>query len=453
MADRIGSSKFKTWFGDAAQFHLDGDQLIVTVGTAFAGRWIVSNYRAELMEVARAALGVEPHLDVRVGQPSGNGSSGTAKRTSPAAAPALSAGDSRARPRPAGPHLPGELDAFVVGSGNCLAHAAASSIVHAPGQTVRLLALYGGCGLGKTHLLQGICNGIGRSHATLEWRYVSGEEFTNEFIYAVRNNRLDKFRARFRNVDVLAIDDAHFFADKKGTQDEFLHTYNAIEASGKVLVLCTDRHPRTCNLSLPLTDRLISGMVIEIKPPDFETRREILRRRARTMQVALPDEILDFVAKYVTRNVRELEGALYKLKALAAISPEPVSLALAGDALQDFITRGLHRPDASEIAGIVARYLGVSREQIFGKSRDRTISLARAVAMTLVRKHTRLSFPEIGRAFGNKSHTTVVMATRRLKEILDRDGAVTWRTPSGRQDAPLATLLNHLEEELERPQH
>jgi chromosomal replication initiator protein len=189
-------------------------------------------------------------------------------------------------------------------------------------------------------------------------------------------------------------------------------------------------------------------MVVEIDPPDFETRREILARRAAAMNCSIPDEVVSFIAERIVRNVRELEGALYKLVALASLTKDPVTLDLARTAIDDHIVRTSRSPDANNIVRLVGSRFGVTREQIFSKSRDRTISLARAVAMFLVRKHTLMSFPEIGRALGNKNHSTVLMAAQRIDQLLQQDATVTWKTPSGTHEALLRGLLEGLEQEL-----
>ena len=443
IADRIGANPFRTWFGDSTEFELADDRLDVTVQSAFAGTWIAANYLPDMIEATRDIVGTELRVDVRVAE---NNPRTDCDRPRPSTSSRHNHKPSRAHEKST---LRGDLDEFVVGPSNELAYSAARSIVRAPGETFTPLVIHGGCGLGKTHLVQGICNAVRRAHPTLSWRYVSGEEFTNEFVYAVKGGRIDLFRARFRKVDLLVIDDIHFLANKKATQEEFLHTFNAIDTCGKAVVLSSDRHPRSiATLSEPLISRLIAGMVVEIVPPDFATRREILRRRTLAVRSDVPEDVIDYVARHVTRNVRELEGALFKLVAVASLTKERITLDLARSALADYVVRSERRPEATEIERTVADRFGVTREQIHSKARDRTISLARAVAMYLIRKHTSMSFPEIGRAIGNKNHSTVLMATRRIERILEQGGAVFWKSPSGIQDAPLRTLLENIERDL-----
>jgi chromosomal replication initiator protein len=457
VADRIGQRRFRTWFGDATVFDLEADRLCVTAPNSFVGDWIASNYLNDLRDATRAVLGDHAQVDVCVSalmnknaDPSRNGDNPSGPNDHTHAAPPKAPAPTR-KTHQSG-RLRGNLDTFVVGPSNQLGYSAAQAVIDSPRDAFRPLFLHGGCGLGKTHLLQGICNGVRAVHPQMRWCYVSGEEFTNEFIYAVKSGRIDAFRQRFRSVDLLVIDDIHFLANKKATQEEFLHTFNAIEGEGRTLVLSSDRHPRNiASLSEPLINRLIAGMVVEIKPPDYSVRREILRRRVAKMSCTVPDDVLDLVARHITRNVRELEGALFKLAALASLMKERVTPELVRTVLADYLASNQGPAQPSDVESIVANYFGVTRERLHSKSRDRTISLARALAMYLVRNHTSLSFPEIGRAMGNKNHSTVVMAVRRVQVGLASNEIAKWKGGHGVIERPLATVLAELEQRLEDP--
>lgn len=439
LAERIGASRFRTWFGDLTAFEFERECVVVIVPNDFIGRWIANNHVPDLMHAAREVFECDCRVEIRV-------------RSAHDPAPHLNGAARNGQPvrDPRAPAaLKGRLASFVVGPSNRLAFATAQEIARAPGRAVKLLVLHGGCGLGKTHLLQGLCNEVQSLHPELVWRFVSGEEFTNEFVGAVRNGRNDNFRSRFRHVDLLVVDDIHFIANKRATQDEFLHTFNAIDAAGKTIVLSSDRHPRLiASLSEPLINRLVSGVVVEILPPDFVTRRTILRNRAMLTGRGLPDDVLDYVAHHVTNNVRELEGALVKLAAVAALNNEPITLAMARAALADSITEDRRPLEVAEIERRVATRFGISREQIHSRGRDRTTSLARAVAMFLVRKLTTLSFPEIGRAMGNKNHSTVLMAAQRVEVLVQRNALVQWRSPTGSHELHIRDLLAALEDEM-----
>ena len=461
VADRIGRDRYRTWFGDATEIQLDGECLDVTVANAFVGNWIASNYKVHLVAATRDVIGAEPRVEIRVGKgEQRKRHDDSAKPATPNAtffalpagsAPGTPVGGPAPPKRAVGrPPLRGDLESFVVGPSNALAYSVAAAVVRSPGEAYKHVVIHGGCGLGKTHLLQGICNGLSRAHPMLQWCYLSGEEFTNEFIYAVKAGRIDLFRARFRNVDLLVIDDIHFLANKTATQGEFLHTFNAIDASGKAVVLSCDCHPRNiATLSEPLVDRLIAAMIVRIEPPDFATRREILRRRAAAMLCVLPDDVLDYVARRITRNVRELQGALYKLAAYATLTKEPVRLDVARHVVEEYAGT-TQPPEAADIERAVGIQFGVTREALRSKSRDRLVTYARGIAMFLIRKHTRMSFPEIGRWLGNKQHSTVLMAVRRIQELVDRNGAVTWKTPAGTNEVPVRTLLDEIEQRLAR---
>ncbi len=462
IADRIGESRYRTWFGDTTELRLREEAVHVVVRNPFAQTWISTNYLPDLVTAAREVLGEAGTVRVQV-----------SSNVPPAAAPAsrfaarerqrsesVPSNGQAAHPIPgsAPPSSParrtlrGELESLVVGPSNQLAFAAAGQLIRAPGREFSVLVVHGRCGLGKTHMLQGICNGLAREHPTLNWRYLSGEEFTNEFIQAVRGGNIDAFRARFRHVDVLVIDDIHFVADKRATQNEFLHTYNAIDAAGKAVVLSCDRHPRALDaLAEPLQSRLISGIVVEIEPPDFGMRREILRRRLAAIALDVADEVIDYVAEHVTRNVRELEGAVYKLRALASLTRDGITLELARNAVADYATQARRAPTVPEIEQAVVTHFGVSREQIHSRSRDRSVSLARAIAMYLVRKNTALSFPEIGRLMGHKNHSTVLMATQRIEQGLLSGAEVSWKTAGSRRSTLLRELVASLERRLSEP--
>ncbi len=453
VSDRIGETRFNTWFGSTVEFDLEPDRLSVMVPNAFVGNWIATNYLSELKAAARAVAGETATVDVRVN--SGNAS----VESVPQARDDRQRGAARPQPvvrreprrRPETPRLRGELDSFVVGASNQLAYSAAHSAVLTPRGAFRPLFIHGGCGLGKTHLLHGICNGIATNHPTLRSCYISGEEFTNEFIHAVQARHIDAFRARYRRVDLLLIDDIHFLANKKATQEEFLHTFNAIDGYGNLVVLSSDRHPRNiAALSEPLRNRLIAGMVVEIKPPDYAVRREILRRRSVNMSCTIPEDVIDLIARRVTRNVRELEGALYKLAALASLTKEPITATMVEIALEDYLAPDGTQPGVDDIARVVGDYFAVPRERIDSSSRDRTVTLARAITMYLTRKHTTMSFPEIGRAMGNKNHSTVVMAVQRVEQMVAGDAAASWKTPHGARECLVRQLLCEVEEKLER---
>ncbi len=444
----IGAERFRTWFAPPTELRLIDNRIEVLVSNPFTGSWISSNFLPALLDAAREVVAADATVDILVRGVNGDGAATAALGPTSAARPHNGKPARIAARAEARPPLRGDLCEFVVGPCNDLAYAAAANVARTPGGAFKHLVLHGGCGLGKTHLLQGICNGLRCERPAVTWAYVSGEEFTNEFIYALKSNRVEAFRARFRAADVLVIDDLHFLANKRSTQEEFLHTFNTIDTGGKTVVLSTDRHPRQISeLSPALQSRLAAAVIVEVQPPDLPTRREILRRRAARMSVVLMEDALEYVARHVLRNVRELEGALFKLAAYAALTKEPIGLDMARRVLCDYVTHS-RPPEIEEIASAVAEFFEVSRELIESSSRDRAATQARGVVMYLARRLTPLSYPEIGRRLGHKNHSTVLMAVRRVENHLQGDGAVAWKTSAGPRELPLRRALDDLERRL-----
>ncbi|TWT44966.1 Chromosomal replication initiator protein DnaA [Phycisphaerae bacterium RAS1] len=439
----IGEERYRTWFGDTADFELRGRRLRVTIDNAFVSGWISANFMKELVVVTRDVIGAEPSIDLRVASHSDSVTGREAGGDLPTTR--------RARGTPEGGRtaaaLRGDLETFVVGPSNELAYSAAMELARAPGGIFRLVVVHGKSGVGKTHLLQGVCNAVRGQHPRLNWSYISGEQFTNEFVYAVKSGQIDLFRARFRKLDLLAIDDIQFLANRKATQEEFLHTMRAIDVTGKATVISSDRHPRTiAELSERLINLIMGGVVVQIDAPDFATRREILRRRAAAIHAELPEDVLEFLAHRVTQNVRELEGALYKLMAMASLHRQKINLDMAGKVVEDYGDDVPRAPEPTEIAQLVAARFGVTQEALHSQSRDRTVTLARSLAMYLIRKHTQLSYPEIGRRMGRKNHATVLMAIRRLRTLVENNDALSWTTLAGKRELPIRVLLKEIED-------
>ena len=335
------------------------------------------------------------------------------------------------------------------GPSNRMAFSIARSVAESPGQQYNPFFVHGGCGLGKTHILQAICNHLKEHSPHYRVRYVTGEAFTNQFIYSVKTGNREMFRQEFRSLDVLILDDIHFLANKKATQEEFLHTFNHIDAGGKQIVMASDAHPKMIgHLSGSLVTRFVSGMVVKIEPPEFPTRCEILRRQAAKTGRHLAEPVVEYIAENIRGNVRELEGALIKLIAFASVSHQPLTVAVAKHALHDHFQRTAPIVQLSDIETIVGMFFGLTPADLHTSRKTRTIALARGIAMFLARKHTDMSFPEIGRFMGNKNHSTVILACRKLDRILQEEGEVRWNTPGGEKRMPLRALIEVLEEQL-----
>ena len=306
---------------------------------------------------------------------------------------------------------------FVIGPSNRFAHAAALSVAEAPAASYNPLFVHGDSGLGKTHLLRGIAHYVANHYPSYRVRYVSTETFLNEFVEAIRTNALPEFKRRYRDIDVLLIDDIQFMEGKDGLQEEFFHTFNDLHQNNKQIVLSSDRTPD----AMPtLEDRLRSrfkwGLITDIQRPDLETRLAILSKKAESKTVNIPDDVLSFIAENITDSIRELEGALIKVTAYANLTQQPLTIDLASLVLGDLITSTQKKPvTAARIIELTTEIFGFDVEQIIGGSRRRPLVDARQVAMYVTRNMTDLSFPDIGKEFGNRDHTTVMHACRKIE--------------------------------------
>jgi chromosomal replication initiator protein len=345
------------------------------------------------------------------------------------------------------PRLRHDLETFVVGPSNQLAYNTALYVSEFPGAQYNPLFIHGSCGLGKTHLLQGLCRKFIELHPTKRWMYLTGEEFTNEFLAALRANKLDAFRRKMRDLDLLVIDDVHFLGGKKATQEEFLHTFNAIEAMGRQVVMASDNHPKLIEeFGESLVNRFVSGMVVRIDPPNYQTRCDVLRALTTRAGVPLSEEVIAWIGRRVTQNVRELEGAVCRIGAHVKLTGRPADVTTAQAALGD-LDRQLVAPVKPEnILQAVCTYFGLEHKDLMSGRRQRTISLARSVAMFLVRKTAKLSFPEIGGRMGKRNHSTVISACRRIERAVQKNEKLAWSSAVGEREEEAAELLQRLEE-------
>ncbi|MDT0185908.1 chromosomal replication initiator protein DnaA [Microbacterium sp. ARD31] len=345
-------------------------------------------------------------------------------------------------PEPPGGHvIPGErrpsaletrlnpkytFETFVIGSSNRFPHAAAVAVAEAPGKAYNPLLVYGESGLGKTHLLHAIGHYVRSLYSNAKVRYVSSEEFTNEFINAIRDDRQDRFKRRYRDVDVLLIDDIQFLEGKTQTQEEFFHTFNTLHNANKQIVLTSDRAPKRLEaLEDRLRNRFEWGLITDVQPPDLETRIAILRKKAAMDRLTAPPDVLEFIASKIQTNIRELEGALIRVTAFANLNRQEVDMTLAEIVLKDLIPEG-GEPEITHalIIAQTAAYFGVSLEDLTGPSRGRHLVMARQIGMYLCRELTSMSLPQIGREFGGRDHTTVMYADRKIRQLLAERRAV-----------------------------
>ncbi|MFC4077227.1 chromosomal replication initiator protein DnaA [Salinithrix halophila] len=413
---KLSKPSYETWLQATEAVDYRDETLIISAPNEFARDWLESRYanlvRDTLQEVTGAVIGVQfiTHSAAR-------------PEVEEESAPTLE------KPQ-AEPESPKTMlnsrytfDTFVIGSGNRFAHAASLAVAEAPAKAYNPLFIYGGVGLGKTHLMHAIGNYVQSHPSHTRVVYLSSEKFTNEFINSIRDNRTDDFRNKYRSVDILLIDDIQFLAGKEQTQEEFFHTFNALHEESKQIVISSDRPPK----AIPtLEDRLRSrfewGLITDIQPPDLETRIAILRKKAIADKLDIDSEVMAFVADRIDTNIRELEGALIRVVAYSALMNQPVSTELAAEALKDII--GNAQPKVIGIPDIqqaVSSYYHMRVEDLKGKKRTKTVALPRQIAMYLSRELTDCSLPKIGEEFGGRDHTTVIHAHEKISRTLSMD--------------------------------
>ncbi|MEV6190958.1 chromosomal replication initiator protein DnaA [Streptomyces sp. NPDC051920] len=364
--------------------------------------------------------------DLQDSSDGGQGRRGVPSLPSAGGAPGPKSAQSASAPGPGEPTArlnPKYLfDTFVIGASNRFAHAAAVAVAEAPAKAYNPLFIYGESGLGKTHLLHAIGHYARSLYPGTRVRYVSSEEFTNEFINSIRDGKGDSFRKRYREMDILLVDDIQFLADKESTQEEFFHTFNTLHNANKQIVLSSDRPPKQLvTLEDRLRNRFEWGLITDVQPPELETRIAILRKKAVQEQLNAPPEVLEFIASRISRNIRELEGALIRVTAFASLNRQPVDLGLTEIVLKDLIPGGEDSaPEitATAIMASTADYFGLTVDDLCGSSRSRVLVTARQIAMYLCRELTDLSLPKIGAQFGGRDHTTVMHADRKIRALM-----------------------------------
>ena len=413
---------YETWLANAVLVDYDGYTFTVGVPTRLARDWLTERYVPLIRETLSGVVGRDCDVLITV---------------DPAAAPPPDEPepdiDYEAALAPLAEMDDGGTDSrlnpnftfttFVVGNSSRFAHAACRAVADAPGKAYNPLFLYGGVGLGKTHLMHAIGHAVREQHRHPRVAYITSEKFMNEMIASIQENRTAEFRVRYRSVDVLLIDDIQFFAGKDRTQEEFFHTFNALHEIQKQIVVSSDRPPKDIpTLEDRLRSRFEGGLMADIQPPDFETRLAILNSKLGPYSRLVPDEVCAFIAHRIQRNIRELEGALIRVLAHASINGQPVSLEVAQQILRDIIPVHDSVPLTIEsIQNAVADHYTISVEEMKGKRRDKHIVYPRQVAMYLIREETESSLPVIGAAFGGRDHTTALHAIEKITELVRED--------------------------------
>ncbi|WP_062290380.1 chromosomal replication initiator protein DnaA [Lysinimicrobium flavum] len=394
------------------------DNVFLAVAEDFTKNYVETTLRGSVTEALSEVLGRDVRIavtvDASVSPPEPSDESSEETPRAPMRRP-------QPEPKPVveDPHLNPRytFDTFVIGPSNRFAHAAALAVAESPGKTYNPLFIYGGSGLGKTHLLHAIGHYTRHLKPQTRVRYVNSEEFTNDFINSIRDDRSLSFKRTYREVDVLLIDDIQFLQGKEQTLEEFFHTFNALHNAGKHVVITSDVSPRYLDgIEERMRTRFEWGLMTDVQPPDLETRVAILRKKAAADAVNAPSDVLEYIASNITSNIRELEGALIRVTAFAALNRQPVDLSLAQVVLKDLISDDDSEITAASIIGKTAEYFGISIEDLTGTSRSRVFVTARQIAMYLCRQLTDLSLPKIGEHFGGKDHTTVMYAVKKVED-------------------------------------
>jgi chromosomal replication initiator protein len=421
----LSPANYETWLRDTALVDVDDHRFRIAVPNGFAKDWLETRYRSLISQTLARIVGYSVQVEFLVNAAAegaggeSNGVHGTNGSTNAARTPVrleptrvgggTDGGSSNLNPRYT-------FANFIVGSANRLAHAASLSVAERPGHAYNPLFLYGGVGLGKTHLMHAIGNQVIAKFPRKRVVYATSEKFTNEFITSIQQGKIDEFRGRYRRIDLLLIDDIQFIADKERTQEEFFHTFNAIHDDGKQIVLSSDRPPKAI---LTLEERLRSrfewGLIADLTAPDLETRIAILRAKSEEAAVPITSDVIEFIARKVVSNIRELEGALNRIVAYASMGAMPISIELAQAVLSNVLYNPKKRQVTPErIARAVADYYGVPMDVLQGQKRDKAIVMPRQIAMFLMREETDVSLLRIGAELGGRDHSTVLHACDKI---------------------------------------
>lgn len=451
IAEKIGQQRFNIWFKNSTRFTLADGYLKIGVPNLFIASWIETHFASCINQAVSAVTGSAKKINFTI-DPELTGHQRRTQLDSQAHLVEKTVNkqlNHQIRTLEPAKTLRLTFDTFIVGPSNELAHNAARMVADAQQSPFNPLFIHGGYGVGKTHLLQSICNQVAANRPKARWLYMSAEDFANQFVLALKTRKLEAFRGRIRQTELLAIDDIHFLASKPATQEEFLHTFNTIDLAGKQVVLASDAHPKMIGqLSEKLVNRFISGMVVKIDPPDFQTRCEICRQYSENMGKPISEAVVRYIAENLKTNVREIEGALLKLTAFASLQNTKVTLQMAQEILVEHLERCDPIVHSSDIEAAVATYFGITPASLHSSKKSRTIALARHFSMYLARKHTKMSSSEIGRCMGNKNHATVLLACQTVEDCITRNAELRWQGPAGNRIAKTKTVLSQLEDSI-----
>jgi chromosomal replication initiator protein len=427
----LNDTTYSTWFGEVAGYDLVGETFVLAVPNDFTRDWIEGHFRGLIGAAIRDLLGEDRPIELRVVESQAR-DQGSGEARAPGGGGQLAAATPivhrlHARPDSGPINAKYTFDSFVIGSSNRFAHAAALAVAEAPAQAYNPLFIYGGTGLGKTHLLQAIAQYVSEHSLNLSVRYVTSETFMNDFINSLRDKRIEGFKQRYRTYDLLLIDDVQFFEHKERIQEEFFHTFNSLYEAGSQIVMSSDRPPRDiATLEERLRSRFEWGLITDIQPPDLETRIAILRKKVKVDGIHVHDEqVLTFTASRVSTNIRELEGALTRVMAFSSLTGRAMTVELAQDVLKDVFPQGeAAQVSIRRIQDLVADRFSLSLDELCGDKRSQNIVYPRQVAMYLSRELTDSSLPKIGKEFGGRDHTTVIHATSKIARLIREDRSV-----------------------------
>jgi len=408
LATKVPPAALDSWLRPCRLTAVEGDHMKIAAPNTYTRDWLHQHHTESLQAAAREVLGGNPRISLDI------------DRDVPLPVAAPSAGE----PPVAAPGLSARytFDSFVVGNSNQFAQAACQAVAELPSRAYNPLFIYGGVGLGKTHLLHAVGHQIARLYPHLRLLYLSSERFTNDLINAIRYDRTAEFRAKYRTIDLLLIDDIQFISGKERTQEEFFHTFNDLYEARKQIVVSSDAAPKEIpDLEERLRSRFEWGLIADIQPPDFETRVAILKKKAEIERVRLPDDVAYLIASRIKANIREIEGSLTRMIAFCSLSGRDMSVELAQEVLADLWGEEERVITMDHIQRKVAEFFGIKLSDMRAKNRTKSVAFPRQVAMYLSRQLTHASLSDIGRAFGGKDHTTVIHAVSKLQALLQED--------------------------------
>lgn len=418
LQTKLTNASYDTWFSETKIKSLDNNQIVILAPTSFNADWLKKNYLNLIQEVIEETIG--EHLNIKVISDEFDDSDTDFQANKPTERPASQ------EILPSQLNTDNTFDTFVIGSGNRFSHAASLAVAEAPAKAYNPLFIYGGVGLGKTHLMHAIGHYVMEHKENAKVVYTSSEKFTNEFINSIKDNKTEEFRSKYRNVDVLLIDDIQFLAGKESTQEEFFHTFNELHQNHKQIVISSDRAPKEIpTLEERLRSRFEWGLTTDVTPPDLETRIAILRKKSEEENIEIPNEAMLYIATQIQSNIRELEGALTKVVAYSKLVNRELNSDLVAEALKDIIASSKPKKvTIQDIQEAVGAYYNIRLEDFSAKKRTKSIAFPRQIAMYLARELTDFSLPKIGEEFGGRDHTTVIHAHEKIRKKLEHDNSL-----------------------------